>query len=104
MTVKLTWVNQNNIFSKTSNPISFFALNKHLIIFNKTEGSLIIGFPSNDNLIVIYLTSYYRDCSNLTSFSTISLTNACKSYFGSHPNLVFDFVGSPISKSTSVGL
>ena len=31
----------------------------------------------------------------------ISSTKVCKLYFGSHPNFVFDFVGSPINKSTS---
>ena len=37
------------------------------------------------------------------SASIISLTNERKSYFGSHPSLVLDLVGSPINNSTSVG-
>ena len=37
------------------------------------------------------------------SLSTISFTSPARSYFGSQPNCVLDFVGSPINKSTSVG-
>ena len=38
------------------------------------------------------------------SLATISLTKAAKLYFGFHPNCVIAFAGSPINKSTSVGL
>jgi len=37
------------------------------------------------------------------SSSTISLTNAGRSYLGCQPSLALAFVGSPTSRSTSVG-